>query len=144
MTKTFKNTNYVPKSWVDIYALWTNEFLVAKLLYKSKCTSICQPRGNVIFSALNWDIAPFFFVQIPFINEHLFCKYFVRLSVGNATKVFATYGCFHPCFFLFSLDSCLWFSIEAHFFQSLSFRSFQDDYMLFSLPVIKIEIFGQC
>ena len=61
--------------------------------------SVCQPRlgGNVIFSAPNWDIAPIFFVQIPLINEHLFCKYFVRLSVGNATKGFATYGCFHPC-----------------------------------------------
>ncbi len=45
--------------------------------------------GNVIFV-----------VQIPLINEHLFCKYFVRLSVGNATKGFATatYGCFHPCY----------------------------------------------
>ncbi len=37
-------------------------------------------------------------MQIPLINEHLFCKYFVCLSVGNATKGFATYGCFHPCF----------------------------------------------
>ena len=37
-------------------------FLVAKLLYKSKCPSVCQPRlgGNVIFSAPNWDIAPIF------------------------------------------------------------------------------------
>ena len=26
-------------------------------------------------------------MQIPLINEHLFCKYFVRLSVGNATKL---------------------------------------------------------
>ncbi len=62
-------------------------FLVAKLLYKSKCPSVCQPRlgGNVIFSAPNWDIAQIL-VQIPFINELLFCKYFVRLSVGNATK----------------------------------------------------------
>ena len=38
-------------------------------------------------------------MQIPLTNEHLFCKYFVRLFVGNATKGFATYGCFHPCFF---------------------------------------------
>ena len=37
-------------------------------------------------------------MQIPLINEHLFCKYFVRLSIGNVTKGFATYGCFHPCF----------------------------------------------
>ena len=80
-------------------------FLVAKLLYKSKCPSVhlsvCQPRlgGNVIFSAPDWDIAPIFFVQIPLINEHLFCKYFVRLSVGNATKGFATYGCCHPCLY---------------------------------------------
>ncbi len=62
--------------------------------------SVC-PSGlvrHVIFSAPNWDIAPIFIVQISLINEHLFCMYFVRLSVGNATKGFATYGCFHPCF----------------------------------------------
>ncbi len=53
--------------------------------------------GNEIFSAPNLDIASIFFVQIPLINEHLFCKYFFLLSVGNATKGFATYGCFHPC-----------------------------------------------
>ena len=29
----------------------------------------------------------FFLLQIPLINEHLFCKYFVHLSVGNATKL---------------------------------------------------------
>ncbi len=64
-------------------------FLVSKLLYKSKCLSVCQPRlgGNVIFSASNWDIPPPFFVQIPLINEHIFCKYFVCLSVGNGTKL---------------------------------------------------------
>ncbi len=61
--------------------------------------SVCQPRlgGNVIFSALI-EISLKVFVQIPLIIEHLFCKYFVRLSVGNATKGFATYGCCHPCF----------------------------------------------
>ncbi len=37
-----------------------------------------------------------------FINEYLFCKYFARLSVSNATKGFATYGWFHPCFYTFS------------------------------------------
>ena len=37
-------------------------------------------------------------MQIPLINAYLFCKYFVRLSVGNATKGFATYGCCHPCY----------------------------------------------
>ena len=42
----------------------------------------------------------FLCVQIPLINKHLFCKYFVRLSVGNATKGFATYGCFHPCLYI--------------------------------------------
>ncbi len=55
-------------------------------------------RGNAIFLAPNWDIAPIFFVQIPLINDHLFCKYFIHLSVGNATKGFATYGRFHHCF----------------------------------------------
>ncbi len=84
-------------------------FLVAKLLYKSKCPSVCMYvcmavclsglGGNVIFSAPNWDIVPIFFVQIPLINEHLFYKDFVHLSVGNATKGFATYGCFHPYFY---------------------------------------------
>ncbi len=65
----------------------------------SVCMSVC-PSGlgeNVIFSAPNRDIAPIFLVQIPLMNEHLFCKYFVRLSVSNATKGFATYGCCHPC-----------------------------------------------
>ena len=67
-------------------------FLVAKLLYKYKWLSVCpsvrQPRlwGNVIFSAPNWDRAQFFFVQIPLLNEHLFCYVFVRQSVGHATK----------------------------------------------------------
>ncbi len=55
-------------------------------------------RGNVIFSSPIEISLQFFCVQIPLINENLFCKYFVRLSVGNATKGFATYGCFHPCF----------------------------------------------
>ena len=61
---------------------------------------VCQPRlgGNVIFSAPKLKISPIFFVQIPLTNEHLFCIFFVRLSVGNATKGFATYGCFYPCF----------------------------------------------
>ena len=97
-------TNFIPKKHnTSVY------FLVAKLLYKSKCPSVCpyirQPRlgGNVIFSASNWDLAPIFFVQIPLINEHLFCKYFVRLSVGNATKGFVTFGCFHPCLLIINL-----------------------------------------
>ena len=48
--------------------------------------SVCLG-GNVIFSAPNCDRAPIFVVvQIPLINEHLFCKYFVRQSVGQATK----------------------------------------------------------
>ena len=63
--------------------------------------SVCQPRlgGNVIFSA-SIEISLHFFVQIPLINEHLFCKYFVRLSFVNGTKGFATYGCFHPCLYI--------------------------------------------
>ncbi len=50
-------------------------------------------------------MALIFFVQIPLINEHLICKYFVRLSVGNATKGLATYGCFHPCCLLKYFDN---------------------------------------
>ncbi len=65
-------------------------FLVAKLLYKSKCPSE--------------------YVQIPLINEHLFCKCVVHLSVGNITKGFATYGCFHPCFLNASVENKLYFS----------------------------------
>ncbi len=38
-------------------------------------------------------------MQIPLIKEHLFCKYFVHLSVGNETKGFATYGCCLPYFY---------------------------------------------
>ncbi len=89
----------------NTYILISKAVLLAKLLYKSKCPSFCLSvcmslrfRGKRNFSAPNWDIAPFFFVQIPLINEHLFCKYFVRLVVRNAIKGFATYGCFHPCF----------------------------------------------
>ena len=78
--------------------------------------SVFQPSlgGNVIYSAPNL-IAPIFFVQIPLKNEHLFCKYFVRLSVGNATKGFATYGCFHPCLFI------------SYFYLSLSYFHFYLD-----------------
>ena len=48
-------------------------------------------------------------MQIPLINTHLLiCKYFVHLSVGNATKGFATYGCFHPCLFLFLFKIQIW------------------------------------
>ena len=36
-------------------------------------------------------------MHIPLVYEYLFYKYFVRLSLGNATKGFTTYGCFHPC-----------------------------------------------
>ncbi len=48
-------------------------------------------------------------MQFPLINVHLFCKYFVRLSVCNATKSFATYGCFHPCLYFksVSLNPCI-------------------------------------
>ena len=42
-------------------------FSVAKLLYIYKCPSVRQP-------------------HLGQINEHLFCKYFVRQSVGQATK----------------------------------------------------------
>ncbi len=72
--------------------------------------------GNVIFSAPNWDIALIFCVQIPLINENLFCKYFFRLSVGNATKGFAPYGCFHSSLFyidhLNPAPHLLWMSVS--------------------------------
>ena len=34
----------------------------------------------------------------------IFCKYFVHLTVGNDTKGFVTYGCFHPYFIIFKLS----------------------------------------
>ncbi len=42
--------------------------------------------GNVIFSTPNQDNAVIFCVYIPLVYEHLFYKYFVRRSVGQATK----------------------------------------------------------
>ncbi len=56
-------------------------FLVAKLLYKSKCTSVSQPPlgGNVIFWAPNLDR-------------------------GLISSSFATYGCCHPCLFFIYLS----------------------------------------
>ncbi len=91
LSKNFKNIRFRVKTYKPPRRSrkiqgWQSEsgirrFLVAKLLYKSKCSSVCQPclGGNVIFSAPNWYIAPIFLVQITLINEHLFCKYFVHL-----------------------------------------------------------------
>ncbi len=53
----------------------------------SVCMSVClSGLGKTWFSRPLIEISFQFFLQIPLINEHLFCKYFVRLSVGNATK----------------------------------------------------------
>ncbi len=95
---------------LNLFFLYILLFSVAKRLYKSKCPSVCQPRlgENVIFSA------PPIFVQILLTNEHLFCKYFVRLSVGNAKKAFATYGCFHPCFLYQSILAAIQLSNSFH------------------------------
>ncbi len=63
--------------WASLLLMFPPLFgflLVAKLLYKSKCSSVCQPLlgGNVIFSAPNLDR-------------------------GLISSSFATYGCFHNC-----------------------------------------------
>ena len=52
------------------------------------CMSVCMSGlgGNVIFSAPIQDRALIFCVHIPLVYEHLFYKYFVRWSVGQATK----------------------------------------------------------
>ncbi len=42
--------------------------------------------GNVIFSAPIYYKALIFCVHITLVYEHLFYKYFVRRSVGRATK----------------------------------------------------------
>ncbi len=93
-------------------------FLVAKLLYKSKCPSVCQPRlgGNVIFSAPNWDRAPIVFVQILLVYEHIFYIYFVRRSGYKRQKSFANFGCCHPCFYLIFCWKMYWFAFFPHFF----------------------------
>ncbi len=41
--------------------------------------------GKPIFSDDNYDSFPIFSVHIPPIYEHLFCEYFGRQSVGQAT-----------------------------------------------------------
>ncbi len=53
-------------------------FLVAKLLYKLG--------GNMILSATIYDRALNFSVHIPIVYEHLFYKYFLHRSVGQATN----------------------------------------------------------
>ncbi len=88
------------------YRISHQPFLVENLLYKSKYPSV---RMSTTFMGKCDFLGPYlrcrsnFFVQIYLMNEHLFCNYFVRLSVGNVTKGFATYGCFHPCFIFISI-----------------------------------------
>ncbi len=50
--------------------------------------SVCMSGlgGNVIFLAPILDRALIFCVHIPLVYEHLFYKYFVLQSVGQATK----------------------------------------------------------
>ena len=47
------------------------------------CLSVCM---SVRFRAPIYDRALIFCVHIPLIYEHLFYRYFVRWSVGQATK----------------------------------------------------------
>ena len=49
------------------------------------CMSV-RFRGNVIFSVPIYDRALIFCVHIPLVVEYLFYKYFVRRSIGQATK----------------------------------------------------------
>ena len=52
------------------------------------CMYVCLSGlgGNTIFRPLIEISLQLFFVQIPLINELLFCKYFVRWSVRQATN----------------------------------------------------------
>ena len=72
------------------YYTYFSTFLVAKLLYKYKCPSVCpyvnHVQGETWFSRPLIEIELDFFVQNPLINEHLFCEYLVRQSVGHAKK----------------------------------------------------------
>ncbi len=59
------------------------------------CLSVCQVYWETWFSWPLIEISlQFFCADVS--HKHLFCKYFVRLSVGNASKVLLL-GCFHPC-----------------------------------------------
>ena len=64
-----------------LYAELLN-FLVAKLLYKYLCPSVCQVWGKTWFSQDVIKIEVHFFVKIRLTYEHLFCKYFSRRSAG--------------------------------------------------------------
>ncbi len=72
-----------------------------------------------------------FFVQIPLINGHLFCKYFVRLSVGNATKL---------CY-LWMFSSLLFICLGqlARFYQSIKFILIQILLFTYSLNLDCLE-----
>ncbi len=63
-----------------------SNFVVVKLLYNKNDMSVSLQRfwRNVIFSAAIYDRG--LLVKIPFIKEHQFFEYFIRVSVGRATK----------------------------------------------------------
>ncbi len=56
-----------------------------KTFYNYLCPSICQVQGET-FSVPRADRVLNLSMHIPLIYEHLFYKYFVRQSVGQATK----------------------------------------------------------
>ena len=60
--------------------------LVPKLLYNSKCISVCQLWGHVIFLAAIKDRGLIFFVNIPLIYEYLFYIFQIYWFLGQATK----------------------------------------------------------
>ncbi len=63
-----------------------NIFLVAKLLYILSiiCPSVCQVLGeNAVFQPLiKIEVS----AQIPLTYDHVYCKYFVRRSINQASK----------------------------------------------------------
>ncbi len=95
-------------------------FLVAKLLYKSKYPSVCQPRlgRNVIFSAPSLD----------------------RCLISSS---FATYGCCHPCCSNQTVIMMNWKEFYQHYISTYGKDKAANRYMWVwqvQMPVIRISL----
>ncbi len=95
--------------------------LEAKLLYNNKYPSVCQVYGDSRFSRPLIKIEVWFFsVQIFLIYERLFCKYYVRRSVGLQR---------HKCKYIGN-----WISrVQVNFFFSIFFEELCYIWMFSSL-----------
>ncbi len=109
---------------LETFILLKLYLLVAKLLYKYKCPSVCRSgykrqkcrNKETWFSFWLFKIEVwFFFVKSCLIDAHLFYEYFIRQSVGQAKKdkkVFTSGWKVLWCFlFLYTLFSNFLFNI---------------------------------